>query len=375
MSIWQPDRNGEDVTGGGGGGEWNMHLAVVGQDERYGKLKSGRLGVVALLYGELQNVREYHVLGRFGLTVSSTSGIRRAAAYESGTELAVEIPLSAEWALHEEQFDVSFETFTNSHGPHVSGLIVILDAESEVHLAGPVNFSITTYGEEIICSLKVSDGMVHLFPKEDPLDARMQLYVDLVSVSPKADCAHFDEYTPVEKPVEDQVDVSVGEFCDELLEDNLLATKDENFLWNREESFSQLILSVSDKEASKKLLKQKLTHLTTKLKQSSKNAYADMVVDDLLPFFGMTREELAKRTGICLTLLKKIVRKVGIIRWPCRKYRQWQRKAELIMCKYQAQVRVAKTKKNLDDYEDLYNTQMDKLKRKFFADIGSLINT
>eukprot|EP00276_Gloeochaete_wittrockiana_P018738 CAMPEP_0184345124 /NCGR_PEP_ID=MMETSP1089-20130417/13571_1 /TAXON_ID=38269 ORGANISM="Gloeochaete wittrockiana, Strain SAG46.84" /NCGR_SAMPLE_ID=MMETSP1089 /ASSEMBLY_ACC=CAM_ASM_000445 /LENGTH=162 /DNA_ID=CAMNT_0026675301 /DNA_START=63 /DNA_END=548 /DNA_ORIENTATION=+ len=47
----------------------------------------------------------------------------------------------------------------------------------------------------------------------------------------------------------------------------------------------------------------------------------DLTLDDLSPFFHLPINEASKKLGICATVLKKICRKIGISRWPHRKFK------------------------------------------------------
>eukprot|EP01096_Ripella_sp_DP13-Kostka_P001023 TRINITY_DN11224_c0_g1_i1.p1 TRINITY_DN11224_c0_g1~~TRINITY_DN11224_c0_g1_i1.p1 ORF type:complete len:362 (+),score=175.34 TRINITY_DN11224_c0_g1_i1:132-1088(+) len=47
----------------------------------------------------------------------------------------------------------------------------------------------------------------------------------------------------------------------------------------------------------------------------------DLTLDDLAPYFHLPINEASKKLGICATVLKKICRKIGISRWPHRKFK------------------------------------------------------
>ncbi|KAK1864864.1 hypothetical protein I4F81_007401 [Pyropia yezoensis] len=61
---------------------------------------------------------------------------------------------------------------------------------------------------------------------------------------------------------------------------------------------------------------------------SKRQVLAAMAFPDLLPFFLLTRNELATALGVCVTLIKKIFRAHGIRHWPNRKLRNLKRRMD-----------------------------------------------
>eukprot|EP00188_Purpureofilum_apyrenoidigerum_P000190 Plantae.Rhodophyta-Purpureofilum_apyrenoidigerum.ctg10738.p1 GENE.Plantae.Rhodophyta-Purpureofilum_apyrenoidigerum.ctg10738~~Plantae.Rhodophyta-Purpureofilum_apyrenoidigerum.ctg10738.p1 ORF type:complete len:397 (+),score=75.82 Plantae.Rhodophyta-Purpureofilum_apyrenoidigerum.ctg10738:301-1491(+) len=359
-----------------------------------------RLGVVALLrapVGEHESSDDGSKRTRYGLSVAPASDLWRLAVQEFGHELVVEVPLSSEDMQLEDQFHIMFSATGLEQTVMIRGTLVVLDAITEDHLAGPLEFSLLGSGEKLVCTMVVNEDAVYLQeegrhlptvrttdvpqarlasdnaqPRSPPFQSEsgltssgLQHAVDPDLIQPAED---IEEILELKEDAGGDVGAEDVDVCDKYLRKSVQ--------WNADESFSQLLLSVENEEASKGLVKQKLTSLCDKFKKTKKTTSAKIDVNDLSPFFGLTREELSKMTGICLTLTKRVIRQVGITRWPCRKYRQWQRRLESAVKRHKNR-KSRKSRKSAEkaaEEKEKYDKQIAKLKDKYVADVSALLN-
>mmetsp|Transcript_2462 Transcript_2462/g.7346 ORF Transcript_2462/g.7346 Transcript_2462/m.7346 type:complete len:393 (+) Transcript_2462:193-1371(+) len=355
-----------------------------------------RLGVVALLRGSADRRRspdDGSRRARYGLSVAPTSDLWRLSVQEFTHELVVEVPLSSEDMQLEEQFNITFSATGPDDSTETHGTLVVLDAITEDHLAGPLEFSLQGSGEKLVCTMLINDDVVRLQETErqlpiesseiipqasfileeahppiplpsgpGPSSPRIQHTEETDLIRPAGD---IEEILELKDDVSGEVEGEDIDVCDKYLKNSVQ--------WNADEAFSQLILSIEDEDASNDLVRERLTSLCNKFKKTKRTTSAKINVNDLSPFFGMTREELSKKTGICLTLTKRVIRQVGISRWPCRKYRQWQRRLESAIKKHKGKRAKSSGEKAAEEREK-YERQIAKLKDKFVADVSTLLN-
>ncbi|KAJ8908794.1 hypothetical protein NDN08_005498 [Rhodosorus marinus] len=175
----------------------------------------------------------------------------------------------------------------------------------------------------------------------------------------------FLDCQPPEPTAEDELtlcNVEPTDLCDHYLRKQVPL--------NALESFSQLVLSVMNESEHENLVQTRLKSLSSKVKRTSKYSNANVTVNDLSPLFGLTREVLASEIGVGLTITKKLIRKVGISRWPCRKYRQWQRKLKSVVARHQKSLAANEQSSTLNER---YKASMEKLKRNYIYDLRGVL--
>eukprot|EP00180_Rhodochaete_pulchella_P001327 Plantae.Rhodophyta-Rhodochaete_pulchella.ctg21361.p1 GENE.Plantae.Rhodophyta-Rhodochaete_pulchella.ctg21361~~Plantae.Rhodophyta-Rhodochaete_pulchella.ctg21361.p1 ORF type:complete len:634 (-),score=58.29 Plantae.Rhodophyta-Rhodochaete_pulchella.ctg21361:742-2643(-) len=87
--------------------------------------------------------------------------------------------------------------------------------------------------------------------------------------------------------------------------------------------------SARDEDPNQTLLGLHIQRCREKLREAQRKDKVYLLShEDLAPFYGMQRDEVAAKLGICVTLLKKMCRRLGVKTWPYRKLRPVHREIE-----------------------------------------------
>mmetsp|Transcript_1076 Transcript_1076/g.1715 ORF Transcript_1076/g.1715 Transcript_1076/m.1715 type:complete len:405 (-) Transcript_1076:1344-2558(-) len=230
----------------------------------------------------------------------------------------------------------------------------LLELELRSARTGPISiFNGDTSHDEVVCSLMDYYGTEENAETEQTPKNTEQLFPSFLDRQPPDPTPEDELMLSSVQPVD---------LCDQYLRKQVPL--------NAFESFSQLVLSVTNESEHEKLVQARIKSLSSKVKCTSKYSNAKLTVNDLSPLFGLTREVLASEIGVGLTITKKLIRKVGISRWPCRKYRKWQRKLKTVIARQQKSLAAKEQSCSVNEW---LNASMEKLKRNFIYDLSGVL--